>query len=146
MPAVFPSAEETPPRFRMELEVRDYECDLQGVVNNAVYLNYLEHTRHQYLKSVGLDFAEYTSRNVHLVVVRAELDYRAPLRSGDKFVVTLAPVRVSRLRFGFLQNIYQLPGDRLVLTARIVAVALDPNRRPFLPAEIEALLKKLATV
>ncbi len=35
--------------FELEFTVRDYECDLQGIVNNAVYLNYLEHTRHQYL-------------------------------------------------------------------------------------------------
>ena len=43
--------------FELEFEVRDYECDLQGMVNNAVYLNYLEHTRHQYLRSRDIDFA-----------------------------------------------------------------------------------------
>ncbi|NLI24182.1 MAG: acyl-CoA thioesterase, partial [Bacteroidales bacterium] len=29
--------------FELEMEVRDYECDIQGIVNNAVYMNYLEH-------------------------------------------------------------------------------------------------------
>ena len=43
-----------PPDFTLTLAVRDYECDLQGVVNNAVYQNYLEHARHQYLQSLGL--------------------------------------------------------------------------------------------
>ena len=32
--------------FETEMEVRDYECDIQGIVNNANYLHYTEHTRH----------------------------------------------------------------------------------------------------
>ena len=126
--------------FQLELEVRDYECDLQGVVNNANYLHYLEHARHKYLKSVGLDFADYTARGIHLVVVRSEVDYKAPLRSGDRFVVTLTPLCVSRLRFGFLQNIYRLPDHNLMVVARVIGAALDPQRRPFLPPEIESLV------
>ena len=34
--------------FELKMSVRDYECDLQGIVNNAVYQNYLEHARHQF--------------------------------------------------------------------------------------------------
>ena len=63
--------------FRLDFQVRDYECDLQGIVNNAVYQNYLEHTRHEYLKTVGLDFAELSQRGIDLVLTRAEkLDRR----------------------------------------------------------------------
>ena len=50
--------------FTLELAVRDYECDLQGVVNNAVYQNYLEHARHEYLKSIGIDFAALTAQGI----------------------------------------------------------------------------------
>ena len=41
----------------LEMKVRDYECDLQGIVNNANYQHYLEHTRHEFLTSVGVSFA-----------------------------------------------------------------------------------------
>mgnify|MGYP005695630351 FL=1 len=44
--------------FALDFSVRDYECDLQGIVNNAVYQNYLEHARHQFLRSCGFDFAQ----------------------------------------------------------------------------------------
>jgi len=44
--------------FETRMRVRDYECDLQGIVNNAVYQNYLEHARHEFLHEVGIDFAQ----------------------------------------------------------------------------------------
>ena len=36
--------------FETTMEVRDYECDIQGIVNNANYLHYIEHTRHLFLQ------------------------------------------------------------------------------------------------
>ena len=71
----------------LEFSVRDYECDMQGVVNNGVYQNYLEHARHEFLQSQGINFAEMTIKQINLVVVRAELNYRDSLSSGDRFVV-----------------------------------------------------------
>ena len=46
--------------YQHEDKVRDYECDLQGVVNNANYLHYMEHTRHEFLLSLG-----WTTENFH---------------------------------------------------------------------------------
>lgn len=36
--------------FTLEIAVRDYELDSEGIVNNAVYLHYLEHSRHAFVK------------------------------------------------------------------------------------------------
>ena len=44
--------------------VRDYECDIEGIVNNANYLHYIEHTRHLFLKERGLSFAEMHNKGV----------------------------------------------------------------------------------
>jgi acyl-CoA thioester hydrolase len=127
-------------QFRLDFQVRDYECDLQGVVNNAVYQNYLEHTRHEYIKQLGLDFAELTRRGVNLVVIRAELDYKRSLRSGDRFWVGLILERISPLRFAFRQDIYLLPDDKLAVKAWITGTGVNAKGRPELPKEISGLL------
>ena len=127
-------------QFRLDFQVRDYECDLQGVVNNAVYQNYLEHTRHEFIKQLGLDFAELTRRGINLVVTRAELDYKRSLRSGDRFWVGLRLERISRLRIAFRQDIYLRPDDQLVVKAWIVGTGVNAKGRPELPEEIRTAL------
>lgn len=127
-------------RFKLNFEVRDYECDLSGIVNNAVYLHYLEHARHVYLKKQGIDYPELEKRGITLVVIRIEMDFLNPLRSGDEFFVGSNTERVSRLRFGFTQDIYRLPDHKPILTAKVIGTALNKEGRPSLPAEMEELL------
>lgn len=126
--------------FSIEMAVRDYECDLQGVVNNAVYQNYLEHARHEFLKSIGIDFAELTARGINLVVTRIEIDYKLSLTSGNRFVVEIATERISPVRFGFRQCIYLLPERKSVVRALVTGTALNAKGRPQLPIELAALL------
>jgi acyl-CoA thioester hydrolase len=126
--------------FKLIFDVRDYECDLSGIVNNAVYQHYLEHARHVYLKSKGVDFAALEERGITRVVIRIEMDFLFSLKSGDKFVVGVNPERISRLRFGFQQDIYWLPDNKPNLSAKVIGAALNKDGRPSLPAEMEELL------
>ncbi len=130
--------------FSIAMEVRDYECDMQGVVNNSVYQNYLEHARHRYLKNIGIDFAALTARGINLVVTRAEIDYRFPLTSGDRFSVEISTERISSLRIGFRQRIARLPDGKTVVQALIIGTALNAKGRPArIPEELDALLPKI---
>ena len=130
--------------FTLAFEVRDYECDLQGIVNNAVYQHYLEHTRHQFLKQHGIRFAELSKAGINLVVIRAELDYKAPLRSGDRFVVTLEMARSSPVKFEFVQEIYCGEGAsrKLMLASRFVCAAMDAAGKPIKPDVLEPLFRR----
>jgi acyl-CoA thioester hydrolase len=131
-----------PYAHEIELRVRDYECDMQGVVNNAVYQNYLEHARHEFLRSRGIDFAEVTASGIILTVTRAELEYRASLVSGDVFTVRSRVRQSSRLRFEFRQDIYRLTDDRLMLRALITGTSLNREGRPFLPDALRELFEQ----
>lgn len=118
---------------QLELKVRDYECDMQGVVNNGVYQNYLEHARHEFLQSRGINFAEVTAAGINLVVTRAELDYKSSLVSNDLFVVRSLVRQVSRVRFEFRQDVFRLPDETLMLAAKIIGTSLNQQGRPFVP-------------
>ena len=126
--------------FSMEMKVRDYECDMQGRVNNAVYQNYLEHARHEFLLSRQISFADLARRGINLVVTRAELDYKLPLTSGETFMVDLDLERISPLRFAFSQEIRRSSDHKLVLVAKIIATGINDRGRPELPPEVLTLL------
>jgi len=126
--------------YKLELSVRDYEVDMEGVVNNAVYQNYLEHARHEYLKSIGINFAAMVEQGINMVLTRIELDYKWPLTSGDSFVIELKPFKISPVRVGFYQNIYRLPDRRVIVKAIATGTALNKNGRPTLPKELHHIL------
>lgn len=106
--------------FLLDFEVRDYECDLQGIVNNAVYQNYYEHARHQHLKQAGLDFSKMHEEGIDPVVYRIEVDFRKPLKSGDIFTVETNIIRDGNLKFIFNQEIKNETG--LINKAKVIVV------------------------
>lgn len=124
--------------FHLDLAVRDYECDLQGIVNNAVYQNYLEHARHQFLRTCGFDFAQLHEQGHDLVLTRCEIDYKHSLRSGDDFTIHLRAERQGRVRFLFVQEIRRRD-DVLVLQGRFTGTCLNRDGRPGFPPELDAL-------
>ena len=121
--------------FRSEFVVRDYECDIQGVVNNANYQHYLEHARHEFLISRDISFIDLHNNGTDLIVTRVEIDYKYPLRSRDKFVVTVKIEREGNVRLVFVQDILRLPDEKIIVQARVTGVATR-NGRPVPPGDL----------
>lgn len=111
-------------RFELEMKVRDYECDLQGVVNNANYQHYMEHTRHEFLESLGENFGQLHEQGVDVFVSRVDIRYRQSLRSGDRFRSCLNLQREG-VKLVFLQDLYRLSDDALIISARVETVAVE---------------------
>lgn len=128
--------------FQLEMHVRDYECDIQGIVNNSVYQNYLEHCRHKFLNEANLDFAQLHNDGIDAVVIRAELDYKFPLRPGDDFVVRLKMAKQGRLRIIFNQEVIRKADEKLMVQAKITTV-LTKNGRPISPDILEEKFEKI---
>lgn len=113
--------------FKFEMKVRDYECDIQGVVNNANYQHYLEHARHEFLESIGGSFAAMHSRGEDPMVSKITLEYKRPLRSGDKFAVCINVERKGA-KLIFYQDIYNLENNTLSLKGIVDVVCLKDGR------------------
>ena len=109
--------------YTLELKVRDYECDLQGIVNNANYQHYTEHTRHEFLRSRGVSFAELHERGIDAVVARMQLQFKTPLRSGDVFISKLG-LKKEGIKYVFYQDIFRASDNRVVLRSTVEAVCL----------------------
>ena len=109
--------------FETRMLVRDYECDIQGIVNNANYLHYIEHTRHLFLRSLGLSFAGLHERGIDAVVARMELQYKTPLKCEDEFISRLA-LRKEGVKYVFSQDIFRAGDEKLCFKSKVELVCL----------------------
>lgn len=112
----------------LEFSARDYECDLQGIVNNVAYQNYLEQALCELLKSIRVNWAQLYRAGKDFVVSRMEIDYKSPLKSGDKFAIRSNLQRVD-FRFVCDQSIIRLPDEKHILQAKAIGVCLQ-NYKP----------------
>jgi Predicted thioesterase len=113
--------------YELTLKVRDYECDLQGIVNNANYQHYLEHTRHEFLLSIGISFSELHKQGIDAVVSRVNIVYKVSLTSGDEFVSKLY-VTKEGIRYIFHQDIFRKSDDKLCVKGTVETVCTVNGR------------------
>ena len=109
------------------MKVRDYECDIQGVVNNANYLHYFEHARHEMMEACGLRLRDLTAEDIIPLLRQIEVKYKNSLRGSEEFVCTVEIERKG-IRFYFLEKIYRLPEMTLCADARIEIACLTKGK------------------
>lgn len=112
--------------FELPMKVRDYEVDSEGIVNNANYLHYLEHTRHEFCQSAGMSFRQMSEQGIIPVLKKVEIEYITPLGLGEEMVSKLNITREGA-RFMFYQDIYNAHGQ-LVVKATVSCVCLENGR------------------
>lgn len=112
--------------FEFPMKVRDYEVDGQGIVNNANYLHYLEHTRHEFCEHVGLTWRRMNEMGLMPVVRKVEIEYINSLHMGESMVSKLWLERKGP-RFIFHQDIFTSEGLHIV-TATVTVVSVVNGR------------------
>lgn len=112
--------------FELPIKVRDYEVDAEGIVNNANYLHYMEHTRHEFCEGAGLSFRHMHELGLDPVVSRIEISYKRSLGLGDWMVSKLALSRRGPV-FVFKQDIFT-PEDEPVAEATVEIVSFENGR------------------
>ena len=113
--------------FEHKDKVRDYESDLQGIVNNANYQHYLEHWRHEFLHAHNISFAQLHEQGTDAVVARLTMQFKVPLTSGDEYVTKLS-IKKDGVRYVFLQDIFRLSDMKICVRAQVDTVCLINGR------------------
>ena len=123
------------------MKVRDYELDCQGIVNNANYQHYIEHTRHEFILAHGISFADLHQRGIDAVVARLTMSFKTPLRSGDDFLSCLN-VQKEGIKYVFSQDIYRQRDHQLCLRAKVDIVCLVDGELVRNVPELDRLLEE----
>jgi|GEM_PF-1646585 len=107
--------------FESTVKIRDFECDMQGVVNNAYYHNLLMQTRTEFLESVGINRQQWSEeRGIDFVVYETAIQYRLPIQNGETFRSCLNLHREGA-RFVYVQDFRRESGE-LCMRARVDVV------------------------
>ena len=108
--------------FESTVRIRDFETDMQGVVNNAYYHNLLEQTRTEFLESIGIDVKSWSQTlGVDFVVRETVIQYRSPIQAGEEFRSCLN-LRRQGARFVYAQEFRRQGTDELCIKARVDVV------------------------
>jgi len=117
------------------VKVRSFELDSFGHVNNAVYLQYLEFARCEYLEQIGLSFNDFDAWEMYPVVVHTSMDYRKAARFGDTLLVTGGVTEWGRIRWTMQYRItradeHGADSGEVIMDAKQIFVFLDKEGRP----------------
>lgn len=105
--------------FETSVKIREFECDMQGVVNNAYYHNLLEQTRAEFFESVGIDVKEWSMQlGIDFVVYQASILYRSPIVPGET-VRSCLNMHREGARFVFNQDFRREGNGELCIKARV---------------------------
>lgn len=109
---------------------------MNGHVNNANYLHYLEYARHEYLKTAGFDYAGAVRSGFGLYVTRIAIDYKRSARLDDVLSVETRPVKRGAVSGTMDQTISR--GNEVVAQARVSWAFVDATGRPCrIPPELD---------
>lgn len=108
--------------FETSVKIRDFECDMQGVVNNAYYHNLLEQSRSEFFESIGIDVKEWSQQfGIDFVVYQTSIQYRSPIVPGET-IRSCLNMRREGARFIFSQDFRREDAGELCIRARVDVV------------------------
>jgi YbgC/YbaW family acyl-CoA thioester hydrolase len=97
-------------KYTSEFVVRTYECDSYGHVNNAVYLNYLEFARMEYLHQIGFDYKNLIADGYYLYITHIDIYYKFSAFLDDHLCAEVEPVKLKTVSGTFHQVIRKADG------------------------------------
>jgi len=120
----------------LEVIVRPTEIDVNGHVNNAKFVEYLEWGREEWYEAIGLPYDRLLELGAVTVTVNLNLNYRREVRQGEVLTITTAPERLGCTSFALRQEIRRRDGQ-LAADAVVTLVTIEPTTRTSRPVPEE---------
>ena len=129
---------------KFQLRVRNFQVDSQGIVHNAIYLEYCEIGRVEYVRNLGINILPIgkTDHGVKINVKRNEINYESPAIVDDLLDIYTRISYIKNSSFCFEHLIYHHETGRLLITQKSVQVNLnaDTNRPERLPDHLRKII------
>ena len=120
----------------IEIVVRCTEIDVNGHVNNAKYVEYMEWGREDWYEQNGLPYDRLFALGAVTVTVNLDLNFRRECRQGESLTIRTQPERLGRTSFALRQEIRNRDGE-LTADAVVTLVTIDPATRRSRPVPDE---------
>ena len=112
----------------LDIIVRSTEIDVNGHVNNAKYLEYLEWGREEWYERSDLHYDAFTEMGIQTVTVNININYRKECKQGDQLTIKTRPEKMGRTSYVLKQEIWNQRGE-LCADALVTSVTMDMATR-----------------
>lgn len=132
--------------FEYPVRVQPHHTDYAGHAWHGTCVTWLEEARVEYLRSIGVEFADLVAMGCDLPVVGMSIRYHRPLRMGMSAIVRAKMLDIKGVRLNWDYRIQSPDGQELYVTAQVTLATVDPQsgkvmRR--LPPTVQETLSKL---
>lgn len=133
--------------FEYPVKAQPHHTDYAGIVWHGTYLTWMEEARVEYLRSVGIEFADLVALGCDLPVVDLSVRYHLPVRLGMSAIVKTRLIETKGVRINWDYEIQSYDRQELFVTGKVVLVGVDREKgkimRQLPPAVREALIKSI---
>lgn len=124
----------------LDIIVRSTEIDVNGHVNNAKYLEYIEWGREEWYEQADLAYDKFLEMGIQTVTVNININYKRECRQGDRLTIKTRPEKVGRTSYVLRQEIVNQNGE-VCADALVTCVTMDEATRK--SREVPEALRRL---
>ena len=115
-------------KFKFRLRVRWSECDAQGIVFNAQYMNFIEVAQAAYFRNLGMMlYAEETRKRFDLATVKSTMEFMAPARVDDMLSIYTGVARIGNRSITFNTEMYFEDAEQPCARAEVIYANFDAD-------------------
>ena len=125
--------------FEYHVRAQPHDTDYAGVVWHGNYIKWMESARVEYLRSVGIEFADLVALGCDLPVVELSVRYHNPIKMGMTATVKTR-MELTGVRMNWDYAIVSRDGEELFVSAKVTLVPVDREKSKIM-RQLPAVMK-----